>query len=129
MSVINVTSTPNPVSFSPVKVQAPSAPSAPSAVDRVVAQQQLRADVKAQASEAEVSKQDVKEMVHQANSQLSQASRERVSFSYEERLNRLYVQVRDSITGEVVKEIPPRQVIEHMAAVSEAIGLILDKNV
>ncbi|MFQ5356030.1 MAG: flagellar protein FlaG [Mariprofundaceae bacterium] len=125
MSVINMISTPNltPASAAPVKAQASAAPAV---VDRAVAMQGQV--VQEQAQEAKASRKDVQEVVQQANSQLSQSSRERVSFSYEERLNRLYVQVRDNTTGEVVKEIPPRQVIEHMAAVSEMIGLILDKN-
>ena len=71
----------------------------------------------------------LQEMIDRANKQLAGAGNQRVSFGYEERLNRLYVQIKDNATGEVVREIPPRKLIEQQAAMSEMIGIILDRNV
>ena len=82
----------------------------------------------AQAPQAEVSKEEVKQIVKEANIQLANVGNEHVSFGYEERLNLLYVQIKDTATGEVVREIPSRDVIEQKAAMSEMIGIILDRN-
>jgi flagellar protein FlaG len=87
-------------------------------------------DVKqaAQQQETAIGKEEVKQLVEQANMQLAGASNQRVSFGYEERLNLLYVQIKDSATGEVVREIPPKELIEQRAALSEMIGMLLDRN-
>lgn len=77
---------------------------------------------------ASIDSENIKKLVEQANARLTAAANERVSFSYEERLNRLYVQIKDNATGEVVREIPPRRLIESQAALSEMIGIILDRN-
>ena len=82
----------------------------------------------AQAPQAEVSKEEVKQIVKEANLKLASVGSEHVSFGYEERLNLLYVQIKDTATGEVVREIPSREVIEQKAAMSEMIGTILDRN-
>lgn len=78
--------------------------------------------------ETGVDSQRLQEMIDRANRQLAGAGNQRLSFGYEERLNRLYVQIKDNSTGEVVREIPPRKLIEQQAAMSEMIGIILDRN-
>ena len=87
-------------------------------------------DVKqaAQQQAAAVSKEDVKQLVDQANMQLAGTGIQSVSFGYEERLNLLYVQIKDNETGEVVREFPSRQAMEQKAAMSEMIGMIIDRN-
>ena len=77
---------------------------------------------------AAVDRERLQEMVDRANRKLAGAGNQRLSFGYEERLNRLYVQIKDNATGEVVREIPPRRLIEQQAAMSEMIGIILDRN-
>lgn len=81
-----------------------------------------------QKQEPAIGKEEVKQLVEQANMRLAGANNQRVSFGYEERLNLLYVQIRDNVTGEVVREIPSRELIEQKAALSEMIGMILDRN-
>jgi len=81
-----------------------------------------------QEMEAAVDHERMQEMVDRANRKLAGAGNQRLSFGYEERLNRLYVQIKDNATGEVVREIPPRKLIEQQAAMSEMIGIILDRN-
>jgi len=71
---------------------------------------------------------DVKKAVDGANRALvMQGSNETISFTYEEKLNQLYVQIRDQNTGEVVREIPSKDFIRNQVAMREMIGLILDK--
>jgi flagellar protein FlaG len=81
-----------------------------------------------QKQESSVDNENLKKLVDRANRQLAGAGNQRLSFGYEERLNRLYVQIRDSATGEIVREIPPRKLIEQQAAMSEMIGIIIDRN-
>jgi len=76
-----------------------------------------------------VDHQRLQQMIERANRQLSGAGNQHLSFGYEERLNRLYVQIKDNATGEVVREIPPQKLIEQQAAMSEMIGIIIDRNV
>ncbi len=70
--------------------------------------------------------QDVQKAVEQANRELAGMNRT-IGFGYEERLGQIYVQVRDARTGEVVKEIPPKEFIEHQVAMREMLGLLLDR--
>jgi len=51
----------------------------------------------------------------------------RLSFGYDEESDRVYVQVIDTDTGEVVRQIPPERMLEMLAQVREMIGLILDE--
>lgn len=86
-------------------------------------------DTEIATEEAAVDSEHLQQMIERANRQLAGAGNQRLSFGYEERLNRLYVQIKDNATGEVVREIPPRRLIEQQAAMSEMIGIILDRNV
>jgi len=74
----------------------------------------------------QVTEQDVQKAVQQANAEFS-GSNERIGFSYDSRLNQLYVRVVDQASGETVREIPPRKFIEHQAAMKEMVGLLLDQ--
>ena len=81
-----------------------------------------------QKQETPVDHENLKNLIDRANTQMAAAGNQHLSFGYEERLNRLYVQIKDNATGEVVREIPPRKLIEQQAAMSEMIGMILDRN-
>jgi len=54
-------------------------------------------------------------------------SSQKISFIYEKRINQMFVQIVDKASGEVIKEVPPREFIEHKVAMHEFIGLLLDK--
>ncbi|MGI6605075.1 MAG: flagellar protein FlaG [Firmicutes bacterium] len=51
----------------------------------------------------------------------------RLSFVFHEDSGRMQVQVVDNQTQEVVKEIPPTEVLEVVAHIREMIGVLLDK--
>jgi len=74
--------------------------------------------------ESPVSKEHLKMALEQLNKQFSS---EGIGFVYEERLSQLFVQIKDKATGAVVKEVPPRSVIDHMVAMKEMVGMILDR--
>ena len=81
-----------------------------------------------QKQEVPVDNANLKKLIARANTQMAAAGNQHLSFGYEERSNRMYVQIRDNATGEVVREIPPRKLIEQMADMREMIGMILDRN-
>ncbi len=89
--------------------------------------QQIPAPQQAPA-EPKVSEQVLKEVVQQANASFA-GSNEAVSFTYEEKLGQLFVQVTDSRSGEVIREVPSKEFIRHQVAMKEFIGLLLDKKV
>lgn len=92
---------------------------------------ELAASYGAETSNARPSRPDkaaVMEAVRRANSEHA-TLKERIGFGYEERLGQLYVKVIDRVTGKVIKEVPPKEFLEHRAAMRELIGLILDKKV
>lgn len=79
-----------------------------------------------QAAEKKVSEQEVRQAVEQVNIEMS-GSNEDISFGYEQRLGMLYVQVTDKSSGQVVREIPSKEFIQHKVAMREMVGLLLDK--
>ena len=73
-----------------------------------------------------VTEQDVQKAVDQANQQMKQ-SHSKLTFGYEQRLNMLYVKVTDEASGEVIREIPSKDFVQHRLAMQEMVGVILDK--
>jgi len=90
---------------------------------------QAQAQAQAQVREQKpVTEQEVKQAVEQANREMKNLGpSETIGFGYEEKLNQIYVQIKDTKSGEVIREIPSREFIEHKIAMREMIGLILDK--
>ena len=80
------------------------------------------------AQEREVTSQEVQKAVEQANREIANTRMsEVIGFGYEEKLNQIYVMVKDAKSGEVIREIPSKEFIQHKLAMVEMIGLILDK--
>lgn len=52
-----------------------------------------------------------------------------LKFVYHERLQKYYVTVVDSRTDEVVREIPPKKLLDFVASVNEQMGLIIDHKI
>lgn len=52
-----------------------------------------------------------------------------IEFKLHEKLNEYYVTVVDNDTKEVVREIPSKKVLDVYAAMTEFIGLIVDKKI
>jgi len=53
---------------------------------------------------------------------------QRISFKIHDETKRLMVRVIDDNTGEVIKEIPPEDMLDIEANISKMIGIILDKH-
>jgi len=53
--------------------------------------------------------------------------RTNLKFQLHEKLNEYYVEVVNSQTKEVIKEIPPKEMLDMYAEMAELMGLIIDK--
>lgn len=62
---------------------------------------------------------DINKVLHYLN--------ERLEFSVHEETNRIIVRVLDRETEEVLREIPPEQILDLVAKLQELVGLLVDK--
>lgn len=83
-------------------------------------------NAQAKTTEKPITERDVQKAIAEATQDLGGAS-ETIGFSYVEKINRLYVQIKDNASGEVIREIPSKEFIQHQIAMHEMVGMILDK--
>lgn|SRR5699024_1180073 len=55
--------------------------------------------------------------------------RTNLKFEFHEELNEYYVQVVNPLTNEVVKEIPPKKMLDMYAAMAEFMGILVDEKI
>ncbi|WP_210367206.1 flagellar protein FlaG [Bacillus sp. REN3] len=58
-----------------------------------------------------------------------QQSHTALKFEYHEKLQEYYVTLVDEKTKEVVREIPPKKMLDFYAAMTEFLGLVVDKKI
>jgi len=108
----------------------PSSPNVGAAVVRPAVQATkappVASEQNAPAAEKKITEQEVRQVVQQANFEMV-GSNEDISFGYEERIGLLYVTVTDKNSGEVIREIPSKEFIQHKVAMHELVGMLLDK--
>jgi flagellar protein FlaG len=75
-----------------------------------------------------MSKNDVKNLVEKLNSYISSLN-DSVKFSYSEDAKALVVKVVDNKTGQVIRQIPPEELIKLEASLSKSIGIVFNKEV
>lgn len=73
-------------------------------------------------------KEKVEEIVKSLNNFI-QDSPTSLKFEYHEKLNEYYVTIVDDVTHEVVREIPPKKMLDFYAAMTEFLGLMVDKKI
>ncbi|MCP3028108.1 flagellar protein FlaG [Halobacillus sp. A5] len=71
------------------------------------------------------SKEESKELVEGLNEMLEYQETS-LRFKFHDKLEEYYVTIVDSSTDEVVKEIPPKKMLDYHAAMAEFLGLIVD---
>ncbi|SER81385.1 flagellar protein FlaG [Gracilibacillus ureilyticus] len=76
----------------------------------------------------ELSKENAKSMVDGLNSFL-EPTNTNIRYEYHEKLERYYVTVVNSDTDEVVKEIPPKKLLDVYAGMAELMGFIVDEKI
>lgn len=52
-----------------------------------------------------------------------------VQFHLHEELNTYYVEIRNSLNNEVIKEIPPKKFLDMMAKLQELAGVLIDERI
>lgn len=74
---------------------------------------------------------DPKELQEQAEgmNKMLEASYTDLKFNVHEDLDRIYVQVLERETEEVVREIPPEKFLDMVASMLEQVGILVDKKV
>jgi flagellar protein FlaG len=73
-------------------------------------------------------KEKMEMVVDELNKFLKQ-SNTALKFQYHEKLQEYYVTLVDEKTKEVVREIPPKKMLDFYAAMNEFLGLIVDKKI
>jgi len=63
-----------------------------------------------------------------ANSHLK-TSKQYLKFEYHDQLNKYYVKVVNEETEEVVREIPPKKLLDMFAAMANVMGILVDKKI
>ncbi len=58
-----------------------------------------------------------------------EAGRRNLKFELHDKLEKYYVTVVDSATSEVIKEIPPKKMLDMYAAMAEFMGILVDKKI
>ena len=74
------------------------------------------------------SRDQTKQLAEQLNDLLEHKFTD-VKFEFHEKLEKYYVTVVDSKSKEVIKEIPPRKMLDVYASIAESMGLIVDEKV
>jgi flagellar protein FlaG len=73
-------------------------------------------------------KEKAKEIVDGMN-KIMEASPTALKFEFHEKLNEYYVKIIDEKTKETVREIPSKKMLDFYAAMTEFIGLMVDKKI
>ncbi|MBS4208347.1 flagellar protein FlaG [Bacillus sp. FJAT-50079] len=75
------------------------------------------------------SKQQVEKIVDGLNDFLKATTHTNLKFEFHDKLNEYYVTIVDEVTKEIVKEIPPKKMLDMFAAMTEFLGLMVDKKI
>jgi flagellar protein FlaG len=76
----------------------------------------------------DIPKEKLEEVVKGLNEFL-QPSHTSIKFELHDELKEYYVQIIDERTDEVIREIPPKKLLDMYAAMMEFVGLIVDKKI
>jgi len=67
--------------------------------------------------------QDIKEILKFLNTNSS------IKFNYDESINRVIIQVLNGNNHEIIKQIPPENIVKFLKAFNELIGIIINKEI
>ena len=110
---------------------------AASATDAASADGQVNANENAQNADSQDSQENdgeqkmdeksVSYMTEELNKLMSRINAD-LEFQYHKEVNTMSVKMMDRKTGEILKEIPPEDMIQHMIKTKDWLGAFLDKN-
>lgn len=73
-------------------------------------------------------KKQLTELVAEANKTL-ETKQTNLHYVLHDKLHQYYVQIEDSVTHQVLREIPPKKMMDMYAAIAEKLGLIVNKRI
>lgn len=76
-----------------------------------------------------INKDKINTVVSKLNNFIEQPVRTNLQFKLHEELNEYYVTVVNPLTNEVIKEIPPKKILDMYAAMAEFMGILVDKKI
>ena len=79
-------------------------------------------------SKQEATKEDVRKFAGAMN-QLVGSMNSNIHFKLDQKTNTLMVQVIDQTNGKVIKEFPPQEFLDTIAAIRDYVGILLDKKI
>lgn len=69
---------------------------------------------------------EIAEVVDELNTQLSKQTTN-LKFGYHTKLKQVMISIVDANTNEILREIPPKKILDMCAAMMESAGLLMDK--
>lgn len=75
-----------------------------------------------------INKDEVETVVSKLN-EIIDPLRTDLKFQYHEKLNEYYVTVVNPLTSEVIKEIPPKKMLDMYAEMAELMGILMDEKI
>ena len=79
-------------------------------------------------ADAKPSREKIEETLVKANEMARKFSRE-LSFSYDERIDRVVVTVREGDTDKVVRQLPPEEMIRLSVKMDDILGMLINQSV
>ncbi|MBS4219351.1 flagellar protein FlaG [Bacillus sp. FJAT-49711] len=95
----------------------------------VAAQVQKQEGEKIQSASTIMPMEQVEKVVNSMNDFLKASPSTHLKFQYHDKLNEYYVTIVDEVSQEVVKEIPAKRMLDIFAAMTEYLGLMVDKKI
>ncbi|MGM0472351.1 MAG: flagellar protein FlaG [Bacillota bacterium] len=90
--------------------------------------QNLEAEEKAQEKSREATKENVEEGIEQLNEAV-QTFHEDLQFELHEGSERMMAKLVDLSEHEVIKEMPPKEILDMLGKIKDMVGLILDEKI
>lgn len=76
----------------------------------------------------EVPREEVEKTIDKLN-RLMGLFEKRMKFEVHEKANRIMVKIIDEKSGEVLREVPPKQILDILSSFAEYVGVLIDKKV
>ena len=89
--------------------------------------QKDKVDVKAEAAAAELEPSKLTELVTDVQKNVNMVHGVDLEFSVHEASGEIMVTVMDGFTGEVIREVPPSEILDLAAKLEEMVGLMFDQ--
>ncbi|MFC0559292.1 flagellar protein FlaG [Halalkalibacter alkalisediminis] len=77
---------------------------------------------------SQMNKENIQDKIDSIN-QFMKTSNTNLKFSLHEELNEYYVAIVDELTNDVIKEIPPKKLLDMFASMKKTIGIFIDKKI